>query len=160
MKSCRKYPEAQKPHLHFYCNFRLFARPEVYLTPLLILIQCRWCALEFCLCRRCWRGQVYCCDQCRQAAKLLNHCKAQQKYRQSDKGKKAHRQAENRRRYRKKHHQQKKMDDATSLPCCKWAMVIPTGLKKATMHTHGRVFCQFCGISGQIVGAFPRRGYG
>lgn len=143
-----------------YCNFRMFARLEVCQALLLILIQCRWCDFQFCICRCCWRGQAYCCDECRRAAKLKNQCKAQRKYRQTEKGKKAHREAENRRRHGKNQNKPKNMDDATSTPRRSWAMEILTRIRNPTWRKFMGAFCHFCGIGGRIVAAFPRRGYG
>ncbi len=143
-----------------YCTFRLFARPEVCLVLLLILIQCRWCDFQFCICRSCWRGQAYCCDECRRAAKLKNHREAQRKYRQTEKGKKAHREAENRRRQGQNQKNLKNMDDTTSTPQCHWAMEILTRIKNPIWGKFMGAVCHFCGVGGQIVEAFPRRGYG
>ena len=81
---------------------------------LLLQLRCRWCELVFYICRCCFRGQAYCCDECRIAGQRQNHREAQRKYRQTEKGKKAHRQAENRRRYGLSQKSQKNMDDASS----------------------------------------------
>ena len=143
-----------------YCTFRLFARPEACLTLLLILIQCRWCDFQFCICRSCWRGQAYCCDQCRRAAKLKNKRKAQRKYRQTQKGKKNHCEAENRRRHGNNQRKPKNMDDATSPPRHPWAMKVLTRIRNRTWRIDIGPFCHFCGIRGRVVSAFPRRGYG
>jgi hypothetical protein len=143
-----------------YCTFRLFARPEACLTLLLVLIHCRWCDFQFCICRSCWRGQAYCCDECRHAAKLKNHRKAQRKYRQTERGKKAHREAENRRRHGQAQNKPKNMDDATSTPRRPWAMKLLTRISERNWPIHMRLLCHFCGIGGRIVAVFPRRGYG
>ena len=68
---------------------------------LIITIECRYCHQQFGLCRSCYRGQRYCCDQCRKRARRKANRLAQQRYRQTDKGRKAHREAENRRRQKK-----------------------------------------------------------
>ena len=143
-----------------YYTSRLFARPEACLTLLLLLIQCRWCDFQFCICRSCWRGQAYCCDECRRAAKLKKHRRAQRKYRQTEKGKKAHRQAENRRRHGQNQHKQKNMDDATSTLRHPWAMKPLTRIRNHSRHLYMGSLCHFCGAGGRIVAAFPRRGYG
>jgi hypothetical protein len=85
---------------------------------------------------------------------------AQQRYRQTEKGKKSHRLAENRRRHRKINPPSKKMDDATTRSPFDWAMV---ALRKKNLvgfcpDLKGR--CHFCGRMGVIVSHFPRRGYG
>ena len=68
---------------------------------MLLLVQacCKWCGTPFYVCRPCWRGQCYCCDTCRHAAKAQQRREAQRKYRSTDKGKKNHCEGENRRRH-------------------------------------------------------------
>jgi hypothetical protein len=116
--------------------------------------------MMFCVCRRCWRGQAYCCDKCRLAARRKSHREAQRKYRQSEKGKKAHREAENRRRQAKNQKQHKNMDDPTSTPQRSWVMQLLTRTKHHSFLIDLEPRCHFCGADGQIVGRFPRRGYG
>jgi len=127
--------------------------------PALLLreIQCRCCKLVFFICRRCFRGQAYCSDACRLFGRLKNHRQAQRRYRQTEKGKKAHREAENRRRYGLT---QKKMDDlsSTSLPA---RCINPiTAVKNRLWIMGATVRCHFCGSLGHLVDQFPRRGYG
>ena len=158
-KSCRKHPEA--PHdtflvLHLSAVCKAGGMPKL----LLISIQCRWCDFHFCICRSCFRGQAYCCDECRSAGKRKNQCKAQRKYRQTKKGKKNHCESENRRRHGNAQRKPKNMDDATSTPRRPWAMYIVTRTKNCTCRFDTRPFCHFCGIRGRIVKMFPRRGYG
>ena len=86
-----------------------------------------------------------------------NHREAQIKYRQTEKGKKAHREAENRRRHGLN---QKNMDDATSTPRLPWAMELLTHKMNRCLRIRVGTRCHFCGVEGQIVGVFPRRGYG
>lgn len=145
--------------LYFYA-FRLFAKPEVSPTLLLLRIQCRWCGLQFCVCRCCWRGQAYCCNACRRKGKLKNHCKAQRKYRKTEKGKKNHREDENRRRHRENKQKQKNMDDATSTHRRPWAIRILNRIKSRFWLPDINPVCHFCGAHGRIVATFPRRGYG
>lgn len=142
------------------CAFRLFANPEVTLTLLLLCIVCRWCGLPFCVCRRCWRGQAYCCDGCRREGKLNSHRKAQRKYRQTEKGKKAHREDENRRRHGQNQQKRKNMDDATSTHRRPWAMRILNLITSLLWDVDIDSVCHFCGAHGRIVVNFPRRGYG
>lgn len=128
------------------------------------VIRCRWCDFLFCICRRCFRGQAYCSDECRLAGKRKNHRKAQRAYRQTDKGKKGHREAENRRRYGLTQKNQKNMADATRTALPAWCIkvLIFTGLlilrARTWFDSTGR--CHFCGSFGEIVDEFPRRGYG
>jgi len=126
----------------------------------LIKIQCRWCELYFCICRSCWRGHAYCCDICRLAAKLKNHRKAQKKYRKTDKGKKAHREAENRRRYGLSKKNKKNMDDASTTGLPAWCMELLWSVWSRFFYFEKSPRCHFCGRFGEIVNEFPRRGYG
>ena len=127
---------------------------------LLIKISCRWCGLIFCICRSCFRGQAYCGDPCRIAGKRKNHREAQRKYRQSDKGKKAHRNAENRRRHGLIPTIRKNMDDASSTPLSKRCIRELCRFSTHLFHEKNNPYCHFCGCDGQIVDQFPRRGYG
>ena len=158
-KSCRKHPEA--PHdtfllLHLPAVCKAGGMPKL----LLISIQCRWCDFHFCICRSCFRGQAYCCDECRSTGKRKNQSKAQRKYRQTPKGKKNHCESENRRRHGNTLRKPKNMDDATSTARRPWAMKMLTHIKSCTWRIDLRPFCHFCGIRGRIVSSFPRRGYG
>jgi hypothetical protein len=134
-------------------------RRHIYLQ--VLRIRCRWCDIVFCVCRRCWRGQAYCGDQCRVAGKRHAHREAQRRYRQTPKGKKAHSRAENRRRIRFATKKRKNMDDATSTPlsgACKLTSVCARSTVGAGLGTIGR--CHLCGALGTVVNRFPRRGYG
>ena len=126
----------------------------------LISVFCRWCNAGFCVCRRCWRGQAYCSNECRKAAKRKSHREAQRRYRQTEKGKKAHRLAENRRRKRKKRLRRNNMDDACSTSPPAMGYRTPHKEKKVTFHSHLLNQCHFCGRIGEIVPQFPRRAYG
>jgi len=126
----------------------------------LIGVFCKWCRILFCVCRKCWRGQVYCSDQCRRASQRLSHKISQRKYRQTYKGILAHRQAENRRRQRKKQSLEKKLDDAGSTPPSRRGMVSSQERILPAFPPKLPVCCHFCGVAGVIVSEFPRRGYG
>ena len=129
----------------------------------LVQICCRCCGMVFSVCRCCWRGQAYCCDKCRVAGKRQNHRKAQRRYRQTAKGKKAHREAENRRRHGLSK-DQKNMDDPSSTAPPPWCMPILFYLRIVIFHARAWFdkagCCHFCGACGKIVDEFPRRGYG
>jgi hypothetical protein len=127
---------------------------------LLIEIECRWCHLPFCICRRCYRGHVYCSDECRIAGKRRSHRKSQRKYRQSSKGKKTHCEAENRRRHGLSQKNKKKMDDGTSTGSSKGCKVLSASVQTTPLGLGGIGCCHFCGTWGVIVKKFPRRGYG
>ena len=120
---------------------------------LLLEIECKYCHVRFCLCRSCYRGQCYCCDLCRSIAQREAHCQAQRRYRQTEKGRKTHREAERRRRLKKNGLRKKTVDDEGSTPRG------PHG--SLFVKAHGTLCCcHLCGVYGVIVRQFPRRGYG
>lgn len=131
---------------------------------LLLIICCRRCGNHFCICWRCWRGQAYCCDECRITANRQNHRETQRRYRQTAKGKKTHREAENRRRHRLNKKIKKNMDDTPSTPlpwwCMSWLLCIQILIVHARAWFDRTSCCHFCGCKGVIVDKFPRRGYG
>ena len=146
-------------------SFVLIHTPVVCKTgdlPILLLrqIHCAWCHFVFYVCRSCWRGQCYCCDLCRLAAKRKSHREAQQRYRQTLKGKKAHREAENRRRHALSQKNQKNMDDASSTRLPPWCMELFRSFRKRLFSEQSIPRCHFCSAAGLIVDVFPRRGYG
>lgn len=126
----------------------------------LISITCRWCKFPFFLCRACWRGHVYCCDDCRKSGNLKTRREAQRRYRQTEKGKKQHREAENRRRYRKITQKIKKMDDTPSTMRPAWCTTIIIWTRHLILSLEIKPCCRFCCALGQLVTKFPRRGYG
>jgi hypothetical protein len=65
---------------------------------LLIELECNHCNVEFYICRKCYRGHIYCSSRCRSEAQLKAHRKAQSRYRTSDKGREAHSRNEKMRR--------------------------------------------------------------
>ena len=157
--SYRKQPEAQNSIIY------LIHSPVVCKTgdlPILLLLQirCGWCHLIFHVCRACWRGQRYCCDPCRLAAKRKQRREAQRRYRQTPKGKKNHCYAENRRRHGLSKKNRKKMDDATTTRLPAWCMGLLLVIGKRILPVQTTTCCHFCGSCGQIVDEFPRRGYG
>jgi len=92
---------------------------------LLVEVGCRWCGKRFYVCRRCWRGQAYCCEECRRLGRQRVHREAQRRYRQILRGKKAHRQGENRRRHGWSKKNEKKMDDLSSKGLA-WCAIVKT----------------------------------
>ena len=58
---------------------------------LLIELECKHCKLRFNICRKCYRGHVYCSSSCRRQAQLKARRKVQSRYRTSDKGRATHR---------------------------------------------------------------------
>lgn len=131
---------------------------------LLLQIECRWCGTVFCICRCCWRGQRYCSAECRIAAKGKAHRKDQRRYRRTEKGKKAHREAENRRRMGLTKKKEETMDDTGSTlrySCLKIGFAGLNGRDEGDGAAGLRIGrCHVCGSWGVIVDRFPRRGYG
>jgi len=128
---------------------------------LLVEVCCRWCKESFCVCQRCWRGQAYCSEECGRLGRGRTHREAQKRYRQTPKGKKAHRQAENRRRHGWSKQGEKKMDDPSSRGLPLWVIGLLVYSRflivdaRAWFDRSGR--CHFCGCKGQVVDRFPRR---
>jgi hypothetical protein len=128
---------------------------------LLVEVCCHWCDLRFYVCQRCWRGQAYCCEECGILGSRRGHREAQRRYRQTLKGKKAHRQGENRRRHGWSKQNEKKMDDPSSkgLP----SRVIGLLVYAHFLMVYARAWfdrsrrCHFCGCKGRVVDRFPRR---
>ena len=119
------------------------------------------------MCQSCWRGQVYCSDECRDAAQCEAHRAAERRYRRTEKGKKAHCEAENRRRMGLTKKSGEIMDDEGSrLQCSCTKIAVSAGLSDEERNgcdenapiEVGR--CHFCSSLGVIVDQFPRRGYG
>jgi hypothetical protein len=115
-------------------------------VPLLVEVYCRFCGMRFFVCRRCWRGQAYCSKECRRQGRLAVHREAQRRYRQTRKGKKAHRLSENRHRHGLTHLIEKNMADLSSRTST-WRG-IESGVGQR---------CHFCGCEGVVVDRFPRR---
>jgi hypothetical protein len=128
---------------------------------LLIEVCCHWCGRRFYVCRRCWRGQAYCSEECRELGKRRVHREAQRRYRQTPKGKRAHRQGENRRRHGWSKKREKKMDDPSSKGLAWWAIGFIVYAYFLTVHARALFDksrrCHFCGCKGRVVDRFPRR---
>jgi len=113
----------------------------------LIELECKLCRLRFYICRKCYRGHVYCSSRCRSKAQLRAHRKAQSRYRTSDKGREAHCRNERMRRMGKT--KKTMADESTNTPPLR---VI---LYPIVQNTKPR--CCFCGAYGRIVEVFPPR---
>ena len=130
---------------------------------LLVEVSCPWCGAKFYVCRRCWRGQAYCGEECRILGRHRVHPEAQRRYRQTPQGKKAHRQGENRRRHGFSQKNAKKMDDPSSRGLPWWVIRLLISVRvlmvqaRAWFDQSGR--CHFCGCRGRVVDRFPRRGW-
>jgi len=131
---------------------------------LLIKRECRFCGLNFYVCRRCYRGQAYCSDFCRIKARRKRHKETQRKYRQTAKGKKSHSRAENRRRERLKESKLRNMDDQTTTSIPVWCMLQSARIQIWIFYLRSELSnnhcCHFCGCCGTVVDEFTRRPYG
>jgi len=114
---------------------------------LLLELECNHCKLRFHICRKCYRGHVYCSSICRSQAQLKARRKAQSKYRTSIKGREAHSRNEKKRRMGKT---KKTMADAsTNTP--------PLRVIFHPIMQNTKPRCRFCGVYGKIVAVFARR---
>lgn len=116
-------------------------------------IECKHCHFHFYICQSCFHGQHYCSTACRTISQKQAHCKAQQKYRQTDKGRESHRQGETRRRALQNQNNSKTVDDRGTTTPCRPIKLYETFVKKTPR-------CHFCGAPGVVVSYFPLRGYG
>jgi len=114
---------------------------------LLIELECKHCQLRFNICRKCYRGHLYCSSSCRRQAQLIAHRKAQSQYRTSNKGRQAHSLNEKKRRMGKT--KKTMADESINLSPLR-AISYPI-----VQNTKPR--CSFCGVYGKIVDVFPRR---
>ena len=113
---------------------------------------CKRCGNIFHVCKSCWRGQAYCSDACRTAAKSEAHRKNQQKYSSTKNGKQVRALAASRRR--RLSHSKKNVADTPSTPVSDHVKRNYQG--STTLLPH----CLFCGKTGSIVDHFSRCGYG
>ena len=152
-------PEAQQgnlflPWLLTVCKGR---RPFLFLVE----VCCRWCGVNFCVCQRCWRGQAYCSEDCRYWGRRRIHREAQHRYRRTRKGKRAHCQAENRRRHGWSKENKKKMDDPSSRGWVGYAIRLLVYAHFLMVYARAGFDrsrrCHFCGCKGRVVDRFPRR---
>lgn len=129
---------------------------------LLIEIGCDCCGSIFYVCRKCYRGQKYCCEECQKAGYREVHREAQRKYSQTDEGKERRQDAQKRRREEiKKGALKKGMGLLQKLykSCMCLSMLIRSMLSKDE-NCQNKQCCHFCGSSGVVVNDFPRRSYG
>ncbi len=122
------------------------------LTDVLLLeITCKHCQTHFYMCRKCYRGHVYCSDKCRYKAYSHSHRKFQSKYRTSKKGRETHRLYEqNRRRNRESEKNKKNMADRTTTPHKFRVIIFP-------LLSNMQPRCSYCGAFGRVVKKFPPR---
>ena len=114
---------------------------------LLIELECNHCQRRFNICRKCYRGHLYCSSSCRREAHIMAHRKAQSRYRTSDKGREAHCHNEKMRRMGKI--KKTMADESTNIPPLR-VILYPIAQKSNPR-------CSFCGVYGKIVDVFPYR---
>jgi len=114
---------------------------------LLIELECKHCKLRFNICRKCYRGHLYCSSSCRREAQVKAHRKAQSRYRTSNNGREAHSCNEKKRRMGKIN--KIMADTSTNTP--------PLRVILYPIVQNTRPRCSFCGVYGKIVDVFPRR---
>lgn len=109
---------------------------------------------------------MYCSVECCNAAQKQAHRESQKKYRKTEKGKKAHRLAEKRRRMGLSKKNKKTVDDEGTTfkegPIIMGLAAIHNNQEKLDYAGNGLLkvgHCDFCGCPGVIVDSFPRRGY-
>ncbi len=112
----------------------------------LLQIFCSCCGSVFYICKACYRGHKYCGNDCRKAGYLHAHRKAQETYRSTDKGRRKHRDAETRRRWRKKNEggEEPKLLDCARKTCICLAMKIKE-LHRNIDLAKGICNCLICG---------------
>jgi len=114
---------------------------------------CRCCGKIFYICQKCYKGQVYCSDECRRAGYLERHREAQRRYQGTKNGKKKRNDASNRRRNGGKKNTGK-FRRRLQTCMCRMMSLIPKRDHKDDEH---REKCSICGIEGILVENFPRR---
>ena len=114
---------------------------------LLIELECKHCQLGFNLCRKCYRGHLYCSSSSRRQSNLKASRKVQIRYRTSDQGRATHRCYEKMQRMSKTN---RTMADTSTNPPPVRVILYPI-----VQNTKPR--CSFCGVSGKMVDVFPRR---
>ncbi len=126
-------------------------------TRTLLVLPCHCCGLVFFLCSHCYSGHKYCCNECRTAARRKSARKAQRKYRQTAEGKKAHSEAEKRRRMgRSKEKKKTGIFTEILVKCCTVAVMFALYIVNAGNRTGESRHCHFCDCPGVTVNKFSR----
>ena len=103
---------------------------------LLIELECNHCKVRFYICRKCYRGHVYCSSSCRRDAQMKAHRKTQSQYRTSNKGRQAHSRNEKKRRMGKIN--KTMADTSTNTPLC-----VLSCIQSCKIPNHAAVFAVF-----------------
>jgi hypothetical protein len=128
------------------------------------------CGVMFFICRPCYRGQAYCSDKCRRAARRQQRQKANRRYQQDPEVRQDHR--DRQREYRRRRRVSRVTDQSSTIECG-WGRIFEPGVKtkpqslpveephapsKPTWRERlGRIVCILCGRIGRLVVAFVRR---
>jgi len=121
------------------------------------ILYCHCCGKIFCLCSSCYRGHRYCCDPCRIAAQNKANREAQKRYRRTEKGKKAHREAERRRRMRRTKKWIMGKVRTVQVECCSTAVEAARSVIRKGTELGKTAQCHFCQQYGEIVNKFIRK---
>ena len=128
------------------------------------------CGLMFFICQPCYRGQVYCSDQCRRMSRQRQRRKANQRYQQDPEVREDHR--ERMRAYRQTRRQSRVTDQSSIIDCGSGSIsgpLVKTEQQPPAEETWdaqpkperrerlGRIVCIICGRVGKFVRARMRR---
>ncbi len=126
------------------------------------------CSVMFFICRSCYRGQVYCGDECRRRMRREQRRRANRRY-QQDPGVRADH-CQRQRAYRKRRREGRVTDHTSAGGCGSGSMATPlpeTGMRTSLAEVFHdrprfqrlkeaiRIVCIFCGRSGSFIDAFP-----
>lgn len=118
---------------------------------------CHCCGQIFYLCSHCYRGHKYCSKLCKTSAQRAAHREAQKRYRETEKGKKAHCESEKRRRLGKAAKGRFKKVGEMLVRCCKSAVEkAKTKIETVLENPDAEACCHFCHCHGRIVQKFNR----
>ncbi len=116
-------------------------------------IECRWCGEFFYLCRRCYHGEVYCEQSCRDAARKKQCCKAQQNYMATENGQERRSAAVAAYRARQREERIEAVPQSPKTVCNR-SRSIP--LRSSMSSLPQRACCRHCGRLGQVLSPFLR----
>jgi hypothetical protein len=120
----------------------------------LVMLACRRCSTPFFVCRKCYRGQAYCGDTCRAAARVVSARAARKQHQSSDAGRLDHR--DRQRAYRIR--QRARVMDHTSpaVPALPKMSPPRSGLARPAPVRVARPTCTRCGCESAWVRWGPR----
>lgn len=124
----------------------------------------------FFICRPCYRGQVYCGDECRRKSRQQQRQKANRRYQQDPEVRQDHR--DRQREYRERFRESRVTDQSSMIECGWGSMSEPLAETKPESppaeephdapkptwsERFGRIICIICGRVGKFITAFIRR---